>query len=135
MRTAVVVLIGLLGIAKGIGFALAPEMMISLAPLDGPGPRLVLAAGTGATAALLLYAASASRTPGILRGLAAYAAGVSAVALLAPSPNWTVCVKFAHGVVQHHPYVPASASIGVSLLLLWTALPPRSTHLDASPAA
>ena len=60
MRTVALVLVALLGLVKGIGFAFAPEAMATLTPTAAPAARLAMAAGSGGAAALLLFAAPAA---------------------------------------------------------------------------
>ncbi len=133
MRTVVLVLLALLGTAKGIGFAVAPDAMATLTPTGEPSSRLAVCAAAGGTAALLFFAAAAARAPALVRAVAAYAAMAAAFALLAPSSLWEACMAFVHSVMLDHPAVPATASIAVSVLLLWTAGPPRRAQCEQGP--
>ncbi len=129
MRTTALVLVALLGLVKGIGFAFAPDAMATLTP------TAALAAGSGGAAALLLFAAPAARTPVWVRAFAGYAAAGAAFALFAPSGLWEACMAFVREMILSQPAVPALASVGVSLLLLWTAGPPRDARADPVGAA
>ena len=130
MRTFALVLVALLGLLKGVGFAFAPDAMATLTPTAAPAARVTLAAVSGGAAALLLFAAPAARTPMWVRAFAAYAAAGAAFALFAPSGLWAGCMSFVRGMILSQPAVPALASVGVSLLLLWTAVPPQDARVD-----
>ena len=125
MRTAILISLALLGIVKGIGLAVAPDLMVQLSPLTAPAARVALCFITAVFGALLLYAAPAARAPRLVRGYGLYGLAFGLLSVLVPSEPWTAYVAFVHSIMLDQSAMAALASIFFASALLWVAGSPK----------